>query len=182
MITTPCERCQGQGRVRNNRRVVVNIPAGVDDGITVRVTGEGEAPRAAAHLAISIQSDGQAPPIFKRQGNDVIYELPLSFAQAALGAEVAVHTLEGKQTIKIPAGTQSGRSFRLKGMGVPVVHSTARGDQHVTVKLVTPRRPDQAPDGIAERVCRDRAQQNEKGAQNLFERGFEKIKDALQFE
>src|SRR5216683_2755580 len=92
VITTPCEKCRGQGRVRNNRRVVVNIPAGVDDGINVRVSDEVEVP-----------------------------------------------TVDGKATtLKIPAGTQSNRSFRLKGMGVPVVHSSARGDQHVIVKVVTP--------------------------------------------
>ena len=76
---------------------------------------------------------------FKRQGNDILYELPISFTQAALGDEVEVPTVDGKSTtLKIPAGTQSNRSFRLKGMGVPVVHSSARGDEHVIVKVVTP--------------------------------------------
>ncbi|MEO6890633.1 MAG: molecular chaperone DnaJ, partial [Ktedonobacteraceae bacterium] len=140
VITTPCEKCRGQGRVRNNRRVVVNIPAGVDDGINVRVTGEGEvSARGGTPGNLYVILTVKPHPFFKRQGNDIIYELPISFAQAALGDEVEVPTVDNKTTmLKVPPGTQSGRSFRLKGMGVPVVHSSARGDQHVAVKVVTP--------------------------------------------
>ena len=140
VITTPCEKCRGQGRVRNNRRVVVNIPAGVDDGINVRVTGEGEvSARGGTPGNLYVILTVKPHHVFKRQGNDIIYELPISFSQAALGDEVEVPTVDGKATtLKIPAGTQSNRSFRLKSMGVPVVHSSARGDQHVIVKVVTP--------------------------------------------
>src|SRR5579871_6679617 len=174
VITTPCTTCRGQGRVRNNRRVVVNIPAGVDDGINVRVTGEGEiSARGGTPGNLYVSLTVKPHPIFKRQGNDIIYELPLSFTQAALGAEVPVDTLEGKQTIKIPPGTQSGSSFRLKGMGVPVVHSTARGDQHVIVKLVTPRNLTKRQTELLKEFAEIEAQQNERNI-------FEKIKDAFQ--
>jgi len=140
VITTPCEKCRGQGRVRNNRRVVVNIPAGVDDGINVRVTGEGEvSARGGTPGNLYVILTVKPHQFFKRQGNDILYELPISFTQAALGDEVEVPTVDGKTTtLKVPAGTQTNRSFRLKGMGVPVVHSSARGDQHVIVKVVTP--------------------------------------------
>ncbi len=174
VITTPCSTCRGQGRVRNNRRVVVNIPAGVDDGINVRVTGEGEvSSRGGTPGNLYVSLTVKPHPIFKRQGNDIIYELPLSFTQAALGAEVPVDTLEGKTTIKIPPGTQSGSSFRLKGMGVPVVHSTARGDQHVIVKVVTPRNLTKRQQELLKEFAEIEAQQNERNI-------FEKIKDAFQ--
>src|SRR5215467_4554513 len=174
VITTPCATCRGQGRLRNNRHVVVNIPAGVDDGINVRVTGEGEiSARGGTPGNLYVSLTVKPHPVFKRQGNDVIYELPLSFTQASLGAEVPVDTLEGKQTIKIPPGTQSGSSFRLKGMGVPVVHSTARGDQHVIVKLVTPRNLTKRQTELLKEFAEIEAQQNERNI-------FEKIKDAFQ--
>ena len=174
VITTPCATCRGQGRARNNRHVMVNIPAGVDDGINVRVTGEGEVSArggTAGNLYVSLTV--KPHPLFKRQGNDVIFELPLSFTQAALGAEVSVRTLEGETTIKIPAGTQSGSSFRLKGMGVPVVHSTARGDQHVIVKVVTPRNLNKRQQELLKEFSEIESQQNERNI-------FEKIKDAFQ--
>src|SRR5215831_16689026 len=121
VITTPCERCSGQGRVRNVRKVTVNIPAGVDDGINVRVTGEGEAPpRGGTPGNLFVALTVKPHEFFKRQGTDILYEAPLSFAEAALGTEIEVPTLDGKdgkESLKIPAGTQSGRVFRLKGKG-----------------------------------------------------------------
>src|SRR5215472_4969742 len=128
VITTPCETCKGQGRVRNVRRVTVNIPAGVDDGINVRVSGEGEAgPRGGTSGNLFVALTVKPHEYFKRQGTDILYELPISFADGALGSEVEVLTLDSKENVKIPAGTQSGRTFRLKGKGVPVVHSSVRG-------------------------------------------------------
>ena len=91
VITTPCEKCRGQGRVRNNRRVVVNIPAGVDDGINVRVTGEGEvSSRGGTPGNLYVILTVKPHPFFKRSGNDILYEMPISFAQAALGDEVEI--------------------------------------------------------------------------------------------
>jgi len=182
IITTPCEKCRGQGRVRNNRRVVVNIPAGVDDGINVRVTGEGEvSSRGGTPGNLYVVLTVKPHPFFKRQGNDIQYELPISFTQAALGDEVEVPTVDGKSTLlKIPAGTQSGRSFRLKGLGVPVVHSTARGDQHVIVKVVTPTNITAEQKQLLEEFARLEREQNEQNDKNIFRNLFEKTKDVFQ--
>ncbi len=178
VITTPCERCRGQGRVRNVRRVTVNIPAGVDDGINVRVTGEGEVPpRGGTPGNLFVALTVKPHEYFKRQGTDIIYELPVSFADATLGAEVEVPTLDGKEMIKIPTGTQSGRSFRLKGKGVPIVHSTNRGDQHVMVKVVTPQTLTPRQRELLREFAQIEKEQNDKAQHNLFERGFDKIKE-----
>ncbi len=182
VITTPCEKCRGQGRVRNNRRVVVNIPAGVDDGINVRVTGEGEvSARGGTPGNLYVILTVKPHPFFKRQGNDIVYELPVSFTQAALGDEVEVPTVDNKTTpLKIPAGTQSSRSFRLKGMGVPVVHSTARGDQHVIVKVVTPTNLTPEQKQLLEEFARLEREQSEHDEKNIFRNLFEKTKDVFQ--
>ncbi len=182
VITTPCEKCRGQGRVRNNRRVVVNIPAGVDDGINVRVTGEGEvSSRGGTPGNLYVILSVKQHPFFKRLGNDIQYELPISFAQAALGDEVEVPTVDGKSTtLKLPAGTQSNRSFRLKGMGVPVVHSSARGDQHVIVKVVTPTNLSPEQKRLLEEFARLEKEQSEQNDKNIFRNLFEKTKDVFQ--
>src|SRR5437763_10608491 len=163
VITTPCEKCRGQGRVRNNRRVVVNIPAGVDDGINVRVTGEGEvSARGGTPGNLYVVLTVKPHQFFKRQGNDLLYDLPISFTQAALGHDVEVPTIDGKSTpLKIPAGTQSSRSFRLKGMGVPVVHSSARGDEHIIVKVVTPNSLTAEQKRLLEELARLEREQSE---------------------
>src|SRR5579884_3606384 len=182
IITTPCEKCRGQGRVRNIRRVIVNIPAGVDDGINVRVTGEGEvSARGGTPGNLYVILTVKPHPFFKRQGNDIIYELPISFTQAALGDEVEVPTVDGKSaTLKIPPGTQSGRSFRLKGMGVPVVHSSARGDEHVIVKVVTPTNLSAEQKRLLEEFARLEKEQSEQNDKNIFRNLFEKTKDVFQ--
>ncbi len=182
VITTPCEKCRGQGRVRNNRRVVVNIPAGVDDGINVRVTGEGEvSARGGTPGNLYVILTVKPHQFFKRQGNDILYELPISFTQAALGDEVEVPTVDGKTTtLKIPAGTQTNRSFRLKGMGVPVVHSSARGDQHVIVKVVTPSSLTAEQKRLLEEFARLEREQSEQNDKNIFRNLFEKTKDVFQ--
>jgi len=182
VITTPCEKCRGQGRVRNNRRVVVNIPAGVDDGINVRVTGEGEvSARGGTPGNLYVVLTVKPHQFFKRQGNDIIYELPISFTQAALGDEVEVPTVDEKTTVlKIPAGTQSNRSFRLKGLGVPVVHSSARGDEHVIVKVVTPTSLTAEQKRLLEEFARLEREQSEQNDKNIFRNLFEKTKDVFQ--
>jgi molecular chaperone DnaJ len=182
VITTPCEKCRGQGRVRNTRREVVNIPAGVDDGINVRVTGAGEvSSRGGTPGNLYVILTVKPHPFFKRQGNDIIYELPITFTQAALGAEVDVPTVDNKTTaLKIPPGTQSNRSFRLKGLGVPVVHSSARGDQHVIVKIVTPTNLNARQKELLEEFDRIDREQSEQNDKNIFRNLFEKAKDGFQ--
>jgi molecular chaperone DnaJ len=177
VITTPCERCRGQGRVRVNRRVAVNIPAGVDDGVTVRVQGEGEV-SARGGTAGSLLVDLAVKPhqFFKRQGNDIVYELPCSFTQVTMGDDVEVPTIDNNvTTLKIPAGTQTGRSFRLKGLGVPIVHSQNRGDMHVVIKVVTPTSLNARQKELLREFAEIEKQQSERGS-GIFDR----IRDAFQ--
>ncbi|MDE3230537.1 MAG: molecular chaperone DnaJ [Chloroflexota bacterium] len=178
IITTPCERCHGQGRVRNVRRVTVNIPAGVDDGINVRVTGEGEAPPHGGtpgnlYVALKVRPH----EVFKRQGQDILSEQNITFAQAAMGAEIETPTLDGAETLKIQPGTPSGRIIRLKGKGVPVIHSNNRGDQLVTVNVVTPTTLTKRQRELLQEFAEIERQQAERADSSLFERGKDKIKD-----
>src|SRR5271169_5733346 len=129
IITDPCAKCQGQGRIRKQETLSVRIPAGVDNGSRLKLRSEGEAGFAggpAGDLYVVIHVKEHA--LFVRQENDVIIEVPISFPQAALSAEVEVPTLEGKVKLKIPAGTQSGKILRLKGKGIVDLHGYGRGD------------------------------------------------------
>lgn len=139
VIEQPCSVCHGVGRVKKQKKIRVNIPAGVDDGSRLRVTGQGEAgvnggPAGDLYIIFRVKPH----QFFERHGNDIYCEMPLNFSQAALGDEIEVPTLDGKVKLKIPAGTQSGTSFRIKGKGVPHLRGYGRGDQHVVVKVVTP--------------------------------------------
>ncbi len=137
VITEFCPKCHGQGRVKVVRQIDVNFPAGVDNNSQLRVRGEGEVGKAGnGDLFIYIHIKDH--PVFQRRGNDVLMERPLSFVKAALGGEVSVATLNGKVKMKIPAGTQSGKMFRLKGKGMPDLHGGSRGDQYVRVMIHVP--------------------------------------------
>ena len=139
MISDPCPTCSGSTRIRKLHTLGVKIPAGVDTGSLLKLRGEGEGgslggPSGDLYVALQVKEH----PIFARDGSEVICELPISFLQAALGAEIEVPTLGGKVKLKIPAGVQSGRIFRLKGKGIKDVHSYHQGDQHVRVLVETP--------------------------------------------
>ncbi len=136
-----CPKCQGQGRVRRQESLSVRIPPGVDNGSRLKLRGEGEAgwgggPSGDLYVVVHVKEHD----LFARQDNDVIIEMPVSFPQAALGTEVDVPTLDGKVKLKIQAGTQSGKVFRLKGKGFPDLHGYGRGDQLVRMVVETPRR------------------------------------------
>jgi molecular chaperone DnaJ len=118
---------------------LVKIPAGVDEGSQIRLSGEGEAgtrggPSGNLYITLSVRQH----KLFTRDGDDILYELPINFAQAALGAEVEVPALNGTTKLKIPAGSQTGEVFRLKNKGIPHLHGSGRGDQLVTLFVVTP--------------------------------------------
>jgi molecular chaperone DnaJ len=139
IITEPCPQCRGTGREKRKANISVNIPAGVDNGSQIRLRGEGEAgtrggPAGDLYITLSVKEH----EFFTRYNDDLLYELPINFAQAALGTEVEVPTLEGKTKLKIPAGSQNGQVFRLKGRGIPHLHGNGRGDQLVTLFVVTP--------------------------------------------
>src|SRR5699024_2115478 len=138
-ITDKCTTCRGTGRVKKQRKIKVSIPAGIDEGQQIRVAGKGEAginggPAGDLFVVIQIRPHDY----FEREGDNIYCELPLSYAQAALGDEVEVPTVHGKVMLKIPAGTQTGKTFRLRGKGVPNVHGRGKGDQHIRVKIITP--------------------------------------------
>ena len=138
-IEHPCTACHGAGRVDAERKIQVHIPGGVDTGLRLRMTGEGEAgfrggPRGDLFIDIEVRPH----EFFKRNGTTVICEVPLSFVQAALGGEVEVPTLAGKYELKIPSGTQTGKIFRLKGKGIAALRDGSLGDQEVHVVVETP--------------------------------------------
>lgn len=139
IIRNPCKNCRGTGRVHRTRKVRVNIPAGVDNGSRLRLREEGEAgieggPSGDLYVILRVKPH----PIFKREGDTVICEIPITFSQAALGGEVKVPTIDGKVKMKIPSGTQTNKIFRLKGKGIPRINSYGRGDQWVRVVVETP--------------------------------------------
>lgn len=154
LITHPCPRCQGTGRERVIRRLRVRIPAGVGPGSAIRLSGEGDhglngGPPGDLHIRLSVEEH----EFFKRQGDDILYELPLNFAQAALGGEVSVPTLDGNLILKIPPGVQTGKVFRLKGRGVPRLRGEGRGDQLVRVHVVTPTSLDERQRRLLEELA-----------------------------
>ncbi|MCR4962651.1 MAG: molecular chaperone DnaJ [Firmicutes bacterium] len=141
IIKEPCPDCGGSGRKRQTRTIKVKVPAGVDTGSRLRMAGEGEGgvnggPAGDLFIYVTVKPH----KYFKRQDDNVLCDFPLNFAQAALGAEVEVPTLDGKVKLTIPEGTQTGTTFRLRGRGFPKLRGYGRGDQHVKVKVVTPTR------------------------------------------
>lgn len=142
IIKESCPECRGEGKIMQERRIEVKIPPGVDNGSRLRVPGEGEAgvrggPPGDLYVVIKVRPH----KIFKRDGDDLYCEIPISFSQAALGAEVEIPTLQGKATLRIPEGTQPGTSFRLKGKGMPRLRrGVGQGDLYVKVNLKVPRK------------------------------------------
>ncbi len=139
VMSHPCVQCQGAGREKGVHTVNVTIPAGAGDGFQIRLKGEGDVGTlGGAPGSLFINVAVQSHPLFVRDGNDIIYDLPINFAQAALGDEVEVPTLEGKARLKIAPGTQGETVLHLKGKGIPYLDRQGRGDQLVRVKVVTP--------------------------------------------
>ena len=139
VISSPCETCRGAGRVENEKSIEVKIPAGVETGSRLRLQAEGESgayggPPGDLYVVIHVAEHEH----FERQGNNLYSSVPITFAQAALGAEVKVNTLSGDQSLKVPAGTQTGTVFRVRGQGMPVLGGRGKGDLFVSVSVMTP--------------------------------------------
>jgi molecular chaperone DnaJ len=139
VISSPCETCRGTGRIEHEKSIEVKIPAGVETGSRLRLQAEGESgtlggPAGDLYVVIHVAEHEQ----FERQGNNLYASVPITFAQAALGADVKVLTLGGDESLKIPAGTQTGTVFRVRGQGMPVLGGRGKGDLFVSVSVITP--------------------------------------------
>ena len=140
-IEDPCPVCSGAGRITKERKLSVNIPSGVEDGTRIRLAGEGEAglrggPAGDLYIFLSIKPHA----FFQRDGADVFCKVPISMTTASLGGQIEVPTLEGASTrVKVPEGTESGKQFRLKGKGMPVLRSKVTGDMYIQVDVETPK-------------------------------------------
>ena len=141
IVKTPCRECNGSGEKKVRRKIRVKIPAGVDEGSRIRVSGGGESGRRGGSSGdLYVYIFVRPHKLFRRDGTDVLCEVPISFVQAALGDTVEVPTLDGKVDMKVPAGVQSGTVLRLKGRGIPYLRGSGRGDQHVRMKVLTPQK------------------------------------------
>jgi molecular chaperone DnaJ len=139
IITDPCNKCHGEGRYERSKTLSVKIPAGVDTGDRIRLSGEGEAGENGAPAGdLYVQMNVRPHEVFERDGNDLYCEVPISFTEAALGGEIEVPTLDGRVKLKIPAETQTGRMFRMRGKGVKSVRSASIGDLLCKVTVETP--------------------------------------------
>ena len=176
IISNPCSGCHGKGKVRKGKKIEVNIPAGIDDGQTISLRGEGEpgvkgGMSGDLYITVSVKTH----PIFQRQGNDVICEIPITFVDATLGSEIEVPTLDGKVKYSIHEGTQTGTVFRLKNKGITNIRGYGRGDQYVKVVVEVPK-------NLSARQKELLREFAELDGENTHERRkgfFDKMKDAL---
>ncbi len=171
VIGDRCPDCGGEGRAKKTVSLAVNIPAGVTDGNYIPLRGQGSVgPRDGTAGDCMVLIEEAEHDHFERHGNDILYELPISFSQAALGAEVTVPTLNSRAEMKIPAGTQSGQIFRLKGKGIPELNGYRTGDQLVRVMVWTPARLNEEEQRLFRQIAELENIQPPEGGKGLFER------------
>lgn len=169
-ITDPCEQCAGEGRVRTDRTIPVDVPAGVADGMELRVAEAGHAGRdggSAGDLHLSLRV--QASPVFERRGQDVVAALDVSMVQAALGADVEIETLDGSETVRVEPGTESGAIIRLKGRGIPNLNRRGRGDLFLAVRVRVPADLKRKERELLERLAELRGEQAGRGGSSKVE-------------
>ena len=140
VINNPCSKCHGNGRISVPKKIKVTVPAGIDDGQTLQVSGQGHAgvnggPSGDLHVNVTVRPD----PIFERDGYDIHTDIPITYTQAVLGDEITVPTIDGKVKYTVPEGTQNGTTFRFKGKGVKKINRSDRGDQYVHVTIEVPK-------------------------------------------
>lgn len=177
-ITDPCEKCNGKGRIRNYRTLEVTIPPGIDDNATLRLTGQGEdAPGNGRAGDLYVKVRVQQHKLFERHGKAIHSQIGINVAQAALGDEVEIDTLDGPVVFRVPGGTQSGQQFRLRGRGVPDLRGGDRGDQLVTVQVVIPKKLTEEQEELFEQLS---ASLGKEVTQQPKGRGFfDRVKDAI---
>ncbi len=172
IIKDPCPKCSGQGRITEERALSVNIPAGIEDGTRIRLTGEGEAglrggPSGDLYIFLSLKPH----EFFQRDGADLYCKVPISMTTAALGGQFEVATLDGTQTrVKIPDGTQNAKQFRLKGKGMPVLRQPAMGDLYIQIAIETPQNLNKRQRELLEEFDRISSQDNSPQSSGFFAR------------
>jgi len=176
IVETPCETCHGQGRVERKRKLRVAVPAGIDEGHQIRLSGEGEVgPRGGPPGSLYVAVHVQPHPVLKREGTELYLEQPISIAQAALGTTLTIPTVDGEEPLEIKPGTQPGAEIRLRGKGVPHLRRVnQRGDLHVFVTVVVPTRVSKRQRELLEALAAD-AGETVSGGSGLLDR----VKDAL---
>jgi len=171
IIKEKCPVCHGTGRMKKKKKIHIKIPAGVDDGAQLRVSGEGEpgvngGPPGDLFIVLHVKPHD----FFERDGDNIYCEVPITFVQAALGDEIEVPTLDGKVKLKIPEGTQTDTNFRLKGKGVPRLRYSGRGDQHVRVVVVTPTKMTEKQKELLREFGKLSGEETHEQQQSIFER------------
>lgn len=171
IIREKCGVCHGSGKMKKRRKIHIKIPPGIDDGSQLRVSGEGESglrggPPGDLYVVIRVKNHD----FFEREGDDIYCEVPITFAQAALGDEIEVPTLTGKVKLKIPAGTQTNTYFRLKGHGVPRLRGIGQGDQHVKAVVVTPTKLSDRQKELLREFAKLSGEDTHEQQETLFER------------
>ncbi len=177
IIKSPCKECRGSGQVKKTRTLTVKVPHGVETGTRLRLSGEGEKGSGASvpgdlYVVIEVRPH----PIFARQGNDIVVVVPITFPEAALGAEIEVPTIEGLIKLKIKAGAQSGETHVLRGKGVPHISGHGRGDQHVVMRVETPTKLSRRQRDILEEFRRESREETHPETRGFFE----KVKEIFQ--
>jgi molecular chaperone DnaJ len=181
VIAKPCVTCRGAGRIQKERKLTVRIPAGISTGQRMRLTGEGESgpssgPSGDLYVVVHVQDHA----FFRRDGNDLFCEMPVHFTTLALGGDIQVPTLDGTQPLSIPHGTQTGSTFRVKGLGMPDVGGRGTGDLHVAVRALTPRKLSKEQKKLLEQLATTLPDESQEPtpAQSDDDRGlFDRVKD-----
>jgi molecular chaperone DnaJ len=174
VITDPCRTCGGRTVVDREHKLLVKVPAGVEEGTRIRYQGEGDAgkfggPSGDLYVILTVKKH----KFFERDGDDLHCVMPVSFPQAALGTDLTIETLEGPETIKIPEGTQSGKAFRLRGKGVPHLNERGKGDLIVEVRVETPAKLTKQQRDLLRQLSETMVVENAPHSRGLFE----KVKD-----
>jgi len=182
VIAKPCQTCRGSGHVARERKITVKIPAGIGTGQQLRLQGEGEAGSAGGppgHLYVVIQV--QEHPFFRRDGVHLFCEIPVNFTTLALGGEILVPTLDGEESVKVPEGTQTGTTLRLRGKGMPDVNGRGRGDLFATVQVQTPKKLTREQrmllDQLAKALPKEKFEPRPRGEEHEERNLFDRVKD-----
>ena len=169
VIRTPCLTCKGDSRVSREHTILVKVPAGVEQDTRIRYSGEGEAGRFGGPAGdLYVVLDVKPHKFFEREGDDLHCVIPISFPQAALGAELEIETLDGTETLKVPEGTQSGREFKLRNKGVPHLNSHGKGDLIVEVRVQTPAKLTKQQKELLKQLAETVTVENTPHARGLF--------------